>query len=75
MCMFLCVMGIALFAIPVGTVFEAFQDVLQEVKFQVMTTVAVDSAVVFTSWRLPVPVESSRCCSLVLYTMDIPCLR
>lgn len=31
LCMFLCVMGIALFAIPVGTVFEAFQDVLQEV--------------------------------------------
>lgn len=31
LCCALCVMGIALFAIPVGTVFEAFQDVLQEV--------------------------------------------
>lgn len=31
LCLILCVMGIALFAIPVGTVFEAFQDVLQEV--------------------------------------------
>lgn len=31
LCCILCVMGIALFAIPVGTVFEAFQDVLQEV--------------------------------------------
>lgn len=31
LCCVLCVMGIALFAIPVGTVFEAFQDVLQEV--------------------------------------------
>ena len=31
LCCALCVMGIALFTIPVGTVFEAFQDVLQEV--------------------------------------------
>ena len=31
LCCVLCVMGIALFAIPVGTVFEAFQDVLEEV--------------------------------------------
>lgn len=31
LCCILCIMGIALFAIPVGTVFEAFQDVLQEV--------------------------------------------
>ncbi|CAM9445641.1 unnamed protein product [Discosporangium mesarthrocarpum] len=30
LCVILCVMGIALFAIPVGTVFEAFNDVLLE---------------------------------------------
>lgn len=35
MCMLLCVMGIALFAIPVGTIFEAFQDVLTEVHTEV----------------------------------------
>lgn len=34
LCCALCVMGIALFAIPVGTVFEAFQDVLQEVNVE-----------------------------------------
>ncbi|CAN0494324.1 unnamed protein product, partial [Ectocarpus sp. 12 AP-2014] len=31
LCCLLCVFGIVLFGIPVGTVFEAFQDVMQEV--------------------------------------------
>ncbi|CAN0411363.1 unnamed protein product, partial [Ectocarpus fasciculatus] len=31
LCCVLCVFGIVLFGIPVGTVFEAFQDVMQEV--------------------------------------------
>lgn len=30
LCCVLCIVGIALFAIPVGTVFEGFQEVLEE---------------------------------------------